>query len=152
MDGKLEHYAVVLLVGCAQVFFISLTQYHHHCAVKANRGLDYVRHIMLVNIGIEVCQFFAAILLVLFQVEVGAAVYAFYFFESHREVVFYIACSISISVPALHGRGSGTYQALMPRLRCHFMRASFQYSYHSFCVPGLMKTAFPSAQIHAYGR
>ena len=92
-----QYYAAVLLVFCAQVFFlVCLTEHQHNGTVEAYGGLYHIGYVMLVDIGIEVSKLLAAILLVVLEVEVGAAVDAFHFLEAHREIIFYITGHIGI--------------------------------------------------------
>ena len=103
-------------------------------AVKTDRGLDDVRHVVLVQFGIEVLEFLSGEFLVVAGVEVGAQWMPSSSLKPNGN-------SNSISRRRWRsGPAEVVVEAVLavgkPRARCHFMRASFQKLYHSISVPG----------------
>src|SRR5690606_40637459 len=87
----------ILLVGRTEILlFKRVTQYRKEKSIQADGSFNYIGHVILINLRIEILDFFARILLVLTEVKVGTRVDTFYFFEPKWKFVFDINCCIGI--------------------------------------------------------
>lgn len=89
-----HHYA---LFAVFQSFLLKrMAEHGQYHTVHTDGGLHYVRSIVLVSLRVEILDLLSGELLVVTQVEVGSAVYAFEFLESEWEVEFDVGGRISI--------------------------------------------------------
>ena len=84
--GQLQHHAGFAVLEL--LFLVGSTHHAEEHAVHADGGFDDIRCIAFVRLGIEVLDVLAGELLVLREVEVGAAVDTFHFLEAegHQEL------------------------------------------------------------------